>query len=283
MTTPGRSLAQRFFSALRIAKPQPTSVNVPSLAGPNGNRQLQDVIGPMLTDTVAVTLDESEQPVPGGEAASRLAGFTAQLPRARTDPPTLSVLGARATAMTVHASQLRTILREAGEPAADLPRTLDGAVVTVRSPRAIRAQYGHCPAPVPATLQGQLQGPPPASTDYGDCMVLTERPVTSVSVPAALNMVQLVGIALELAGMSPNQTKIFQQTFDWRATLSLSVPRFIRSYDLVEVHGVPGMLLNTGGRRGPSYVLVWAARGMIYSLAGYGSSSGAVPLANSTH
>ena len=278
-TAPGRGVAQRFWSSLRIAKPQSVSVNVPSFSGPNANRQLQDAIGPMLADTVAVTLDEPDQSASGAEGAGRLAGFAAQLPRTRSDVPTLAVLGARATAATVHPSQLRTILREAGQPAAVLPPTLNGGILTIRTPRAIRAQYGHCPPPVANTLQGQIQGPPPPSTDYGDCLVLTERPPTSASVPAGLDMPRLVAIALELAGMSPNQTLDFQKTFDWRSTLSLTVPRFIRSYSMVDIGGTRGMLLNTGGRRGPTYVLIWAQGGLVYSLAGYGSSGDAAPLA----
>jgi hypothetical protein len=283
LTAPGRGIAQRFFGSLRLAKPQPVSVNVPSFAGPNAGRQLQDAIGPMIADTVAVTLEERDQPVANAEAASRLAGFAAHLPRTRRDAPTLIVMGARATAMTVRVGQLRTILREAGLPTTELPRELDGAGVTIRTPRAVRAQYGRCPPPVANTLQGQIQGPPPPSTDYGDCIVLTQRPPASASAPPGLDVAQLVGIALELAGMSPNQAQVFQKTFDWRSALSVSVPRSIRSYEMVDVGGALGMLLNTGGRRGPSYVLIWAKGGMLYSLTGYGNPGDAVPLANATN
>jgi hypothetical protein len=283
LTAPGRGLAERFFGSLRIARPQPVTVNIPTFAGPTATRQLQDVIGPMITDTVAATLSEPDQAAASAEAARRIAGFAPELPRTRKDPPTLIVTGARTIAMTVHAGQLRTILREAGKPAAALPPTLDGAVVTVRTPRAVRAQYGHCPAPVANTLQGQIQGPPPPSTDNGDCVVLVEQPRAAASVPAGLDMAQLVEIALELAGMSPNQAQDFQRTFDWESSLGLSVPRFVRSYEMVNVGGVRGMLLNTGGRRGPSYVLIWAKRGIVYSLAGYGSSGDAVPLASATN
>ncbi|MFI5399279.1 MAG: hypothetical protein ACHQ9S_27435 [Candidatus Binatia bacterium] len=283
LTATGRDLASRFFASLRIAKPQPVSVNVPSFSGPNAGRQLQDAIGPMIADTVAVDLDEQDQPVANVESASRLAGFVAHLPRTRREAPMLVVMGARATAMTVRTDQLRTILREAGQPTAKLSPALEGGGVTIRTPRAIRAQYGHCPPPVANTLQGQIQGPPPPSTDYGDCVVLTQRPPASASVPTGLDVAQLVGIALELAGMSPNQARDFQKTFDWQSALSVSVPRFIRSYEMVDVGGAPGMLLNTAGRRGPSYVLIWAKGGMLYSLAGYGSSGDAVPLANATN
>ena len=39
--------------------------------------------------------------------------------------------------------------------------------------------------------------------------------------------------------------------------------------------------MTAGWRRGPAYVLVWSADGMVYSLSGYGSPAEAVPLASS--
>ncbi len=132
------------------------------------------------------------------------------------------------------------------------------------------------------TLQDQLQGPPPPSTDNSDCVVLIESPPTTAEVPAGLNMQQLVAIGLELSGMSPTQTQVFQRMFNWQSTLSMSMPRFMRSYDSVAVDGGPAMLLNTAGRRGPTYELFWTRDGIVFSLAGYGSSADAVPLANST-
>jgi hypothetical protein len=41
------------------------------------------------------------------------------------------------------------------------------------------------------------------------------------------------------------------------------------------------MLVITGGRRGPTYALVWVQGGVVYTLTGYGSSADAVPLAKS--
>ena len=235
----------------------------------------------MVADTTSVTLDEPDQPVASAQAASRLAGFAAQLPSKRTDLPTLIVMGAHNIAMTVNRSQLETIFREAGITSASLPTSLNGARVAIRTPRAIRAQYGHCPVPVANTLQGQIQGQPPPSTDNGDCVVLIESPPTSAELPSGLDMQQLVAIGLELSGMSPNQRQAFQKMFNWQSALSMSMPRFMRSYDSVTVDGAPGMLLNTAGRRGPTYELFWTKNGTVFSLAGYGSSADAVPLASS--
>jgi hypothetical protein len=281
-TTPGRNAWRAFFGSLRIAKPQPVTVNVTPVAGASGNRQLQDAIGGMIGGQVTVGPDEQDQPVASVDAAVTLAGFTPRLPRSRTDAPTIVVTGARDVRMTLNPPQLRTILAEAGQPTT-VPAALNGTVLTLHSPRAIRAQYGNCPVPAANTLVNQINGPPPTSPENANCIVLHETPATVTGVPAGLDLDQLVAIALELAGMSPAQQQSFRQTFDTPAILSMSLPRFMRSYDAVDVAGARGMLLNAGGRRGPTYVLLWVRNGMVYSLTGYGNSTDAVPLAASVN
>jgi hypothetical protein len=282
---PARELSpgQRFFSSLRIAKPKPVSASLPASSGPGANRQVQALIGGMLAESTTVILDEPDVTVPSADSASRFAGFAVRLPRTRTDPPTISVLGARIVSATVNLGQLRTLLVQAGRPDARLPETINGAVVTIKTPRGIRVQYGNCPAPVANTIQSQIQGPPPPTTDNGNCVVLTETPLASIATPAGLDVDLLVEIALQLAGMSPNQTAEFQRRFDAKATLSMSLLRSMRSFDTLAVNGTRGMLLNSGGRRGPTYELVWVENGMVCTLTGYGSSADAVPLAKSAN
>jgi hypothetical protein len=280
-SSPGRAIADRFLAALRIPTPQRVNVNLPSFSGANANRQLLNVVSAVITLSATTTQDEANQPAPTPVAASRAAGIPVGLPRARTDRPTLTVVGARAVQMPVNRTQLRTMLTEAGRPGVPVPAALDGAVLTVRTPRAVQAQYGHCPAPPDTTLQGQLQGRPPVSAENADCIVLTETPPASAEVPPGLDVGQVVDIALELSGMSPDQTQAFDRTFEWKAVLGLSLPRFVRSYDSVRVAGVPGVLVTTAGRRGPTYELLWQKDGVVYALAGYGSAADAVPLAAS--
>lgn len=281
LTAPGRGLWQRFFSSLRIEKPKPVSVTIPGFTGSASTRRLQDAIGGMVADTTNVTLDEKDQPAATPDAASQIAGFAVQLPSKRTDPVSLIITGARSIGMTVNLAQLQTIYREAGNASQSLPASLNGARVAIRTARAVQAQYGHCPVPTANTLQGQIQGPPPPSTDNSDCVVLTESPPVTADRPPGLDMQQLVAIGLELAGMSPNQRQAFQKMFSWQSALSMPLPRFMRSYDSVTVNGAPGMLLNTAGRRGPTYELLWTRNAIVYSLVGYGSAADAVPLASS--
>ncbi|MDB4878353.1 MAG: putative transrane anti-sigma factor [Gemmatimonadetes bacterium] len=280
-TPPGQRTARRFFSSLRLAKPQPVAANPAAAPGSNANRQLQDAIGGMVSKKVNVVFDEPDQRAPSPSAAERIAGFAARLPRARHDSAVLSVIGARSVEMTVDRDELRTILMEAGQSAASLPASIQGAHLALRTPRAIRAQYGNCPVPVANTIQAQIQGPPPPSTDNGNCVVLVQSPRAAGDVPPGLEMDRLTEIALELAGMSPKQAHAFQSLVHWQSAVVLSLPRAMRSYDVVTVQGVPGMLMNTGGRRGPTWALIWEKDGTVYELTGYGSSADALPLANS--
>ena len=131
------------------------------------------------------------------------------------------------------------------------------------------------------SIQNQINGPPPPSVDNGNCVVLTETPLATSTTPAALDTAAVLEIALELMGMSPNQVRDFRQLFDWRAAMPLSPPRFTRSYEIVNIGNTRGMLVITGGRRGPTYALEWVDGGIVFTLTGYGSSADAVPFANS--
>ena len=276
LTHPGRAVAHRFFSSLRIEKPQTVTARFTAPSG--SNRRIQDLVARMVADSLSVIQEEPDRPVPGLQEAARAAGFTPLLPSGRADVSTLAVTGASTVSMTVDRSQLTTILAEAGAPA-DVPRSVDRAVITVETPRGVRAQYGHCPAPPDTTLRSQLMGRPRNTSETRDCVIVTETPTPTADPPPGLNTAELVRIALEVSGLSPDEAKEFQSAFDFRTSLGLAVPRFMRSFKRVDVHGATGMLMTSGWRRGPRYVLVWASKGMVYSLSGYGDPADAVPLA----
>ncbi len=274
----GQSARHRFFATLRIAKPKPVTAGA---AGGNPNRTLPVMIGAMLADSVTVAGDDPDQSAADIAAASKLAGFSAPMPAAREDKPTITVIGAREVRVSMKRDQLQTTLTQAGLGRGQVPAAFDGVAVSFTTPRAIKEQFGKCPEPLANTIAAQLQGPPPPSTDFGNCIVLVVTPATTGSYPAGLDVEQLVDVALELSGMSPQQAQSFQARFDWHAAMSLTLPRGMRSYDTLDVSGVRGMLLNTGGRRGPTYALIWAKDNKVFALTGYGSSADALPLAKS--
>jgi hypothetical protein len=278
--SPVRGLAAKFFASLRIPKPQAVSVDVSAFSSTNGNRTLQQMISQMISSKTNVTEDEPDASAGDKDAAAKLAGFAVTLPGLRKDLPKIMVQGGHAVDMSVDRSKLQTIFDEAGRHDLVLPSNLDGAAATLKTPRSVRAQYGNCPAP-PSTISGQINGPPPPSADNNDCLVVTEGPASVVSSPAGLDIQQLVEIGLELSGMSPNQTQQFLKNVDWKSALSLTMPRFMRSFETVQIDGGPGVLVNTLGRRGPTYMLIWVRDGIAYSLTGYASASDATALANS--
>ncbi len=270
----GRSLAQKLLATLRIEKVQPVRLDFSSL---DSNRPLQEMLAKMISDKVVVTADEKPQRPATVAEASRLAGFTVHLLTAREDAPQFAVEGQHAFHMTIDRARLQDIFDQSGRPDLLLPATLDGAAVSVQIPRSVRVEYGDCPSWNREEEHAQRNAVQP-----NNCTVLVEAPSPLVSVPSDLNLQQLAEIGLQLAGMSATQAREFCQTIDWKSTLVLPIPRFVDSYNVVEVDGEQGTLITESSRRRwPGYVLIWVKNGIIYCLAGHGDSSAAVALANS--
>ncbi|HKW09627.1 MAG TPA: hypothetical protein VJO33_04560 [Gemmatimonadaceae bacterium] len=274
------SIGARLLASLRIARPAAVTAAVTTVAGSN-SRQLQNVVAGIVSESTTIARDEPDSVIASGDAASRAAGFRFRPLHGRSDAARLSVTGAHRVEASVRREQLGTLLAEAGFPRTTLPASIDNAPISLVTPRGVRAEFGHCPAPVANTIQAQIQGPPPSSTDNGNCVVLTETPLAAVSVPAALDTSAVMTIALELSGMSPNQARDFRRLFGWSSAATIAPPRFMRSYEITSVGGAPAILMITGGRRGPTYVLAWVRDGIVFTLTGYGSSADAASLAAS--
>ena len=276
----GATLGSRFFAALRIARPR--AVAAPTIGTAASARRLQNVVMGIVAETTAVEVSEADAPLGSVAAAQGQIGFAPRLIHARVNgAPKLSVVGTQRVSARVKRSQLRTLLAEAGRRSDVVPDAVDGQPIVLTIPSGVRAEYGNCPKPVANTLQNQINGPPPPSADNGSCVIVTETPPAVSATPAGLDTAAVLEIALELTGMSPVQARTFRQLFDWPSAIALSPPRFVRSYDVVSVGRGRGLLMTTGGRRGPTYVLAWVDGGIVYTLTGYGSSADAVPLANS--
>lgn len=274
-----RHLTQRFFGSLRVKKVQAVNVDLSNFVGPGADATLQNMVSQMISDKVTVTQTEKAQQASDAAAASRLAGFHAELLGGREDQPELLVTGAHAFTLTVDRPRLQAILREAGRADLQVPQSADGATVEVSIPRELRARYGTCPGRRSATAN--VATPTPHTMQYTDCVLLSEGPSPVVSVPSGLDLQRLAEIGLELAGMTQQQAQQFLNHVNWKSTLGMPIPRYMRSYETVKVDGVQGTLLNMAGRRGPTYALLWAKSGKVYSLIGYGDSGNAVSMANS--
>src|SRR6201984_3520938 len=137
----GRALVGRFFKSLRVQKVQAVNVDLSAFTDPNANPSLHQMVAQMISDKVAVTVNEPDQTSSDAAAAGNLAGFHVQLLSARQDPPKLTVAGEQAVNLLVDRTRLQTIFTEAGHPELTVPASLDGAAVSVDIPRAVEVQY----------------------------------------------------------------------------------------------------------------------------------------------
>jgi hypothetical protein len=278
-----RNAALNSLQSLRMQKVQAVNANFSPFVDANANPTLHQMVTQMISDKVQVEQNEEDHPVNGVADAKQMAGFNVMLLGARKDAPKIVVGGSHKIAVNVDRARLKAIATEAGHPDLPLPQSLDGATVSVQVPRSVQVQYGTCPGPTAASqvIANNITGPSPTTTEFSDCVRLREGPETNVDVPAGLDLAGLAQIGLETAGMTTTQASDFLHTVDWKATLTLSVPRSLRSYQEVKVNGVNGTLLSMAGRRGPGYALVWTKNGIAYSLTGFGDSNQAVGLADS--
>ncbi len=284
LNVPGvRNLAMKSLQSLRMQKVQAVNADFSPYVDANANPTLHQMVTQMISDKVQVETNEEDHTVADAAGARQLAGFDVMLLSARKDRPELVVGGAHKINVAVDRARLQAIATEAGHPDLVLPQSLDGASVEVQVPRSVQVQYGTCPGPATASkvVADNITGPSPTTTEFSDCVRLREGPDPIVNVPTGLDVSSLAEIGLETAGMTPAQASDFLHTIDWKATLTLAVPRSLRSYEVVKVNGTNGTLLSMAGRRGPGYALIWTKNGLVYSLVGFGDASQAVTLADS--
>jgi hypothetical protein len=278
-----RNAAVKSLQSLRMQKVQAVNADFSPYIDANANPSLHQMVTQMISDKVKVETNEEDHPVTDAASARQLAGFNVMLLSARKDAPKLVVGGSHKIDVTVDRARLQAIATEAGHSDIVLPQSLDGATVGVEVPRSVQLQYGTCPTAANASqvVADNITGPTPTTTQFSDCVRLREGPTPVVNMPTALDVAGLAQIGLETAGMTPAQASDFLHTVDWKAVLTLSVPRSLRAYQTVKVAGTNGTLLSMAGRRGPGYALIWTKSGIVYSMTGFGDSSQAVGLADS--
>jgi len=284
LSIPGvRNLAVKSMQSLRVQKVQAVNADFSQYVDASANPSLRQMVTQMISDKVKVETNEDDTAVTDVAGASKLAGFNVHLLSVRKDEPKLTVGGSHKIEVSVDRARLQAIATESGHPDIVLPQSLDGQTVGVEVPRSVQVQYGNCPTAATASnvIADNITGPSPTTTQFSDCVRLREGPAPVVNIPSGLDVVGLAEIGLETAGMTPAQAGDFLHTVDWKATLTLSVPRSLRSYQVVKVNDANGTLLTMAGRRGPGYALIWTDKGIAYQLVGFGDSSQAVALADS--
>jgi len=239
-----------------------------------GMEQLNGVDGPDISQLISNSITMTQKPgdpvqVQDVNEAGQLANFDVRAPQDMT-PSSLYVTSGAAFTFTVDRTKAQALLEEAGRSDLVLPKSLDGARISVNIPSSVSIAFGNCPPP---SSDGIEFGPGSPGRRYADCVILAEVPSPSVSAPASVDVAQLAQLGLEFSGMSAEQAAAFTSTVDWTSTLVVPIPKNASTYEQVSVDGVTGTLIQRPADDAPQFALLWVKDGIIYAIGGLGSNS----------
>jgi anti-sigma factor RsiW len=267
---PARSWGQKFLSMLRVQKIAVVPVDLEAATAQLRGSGNEKLIAQLISDNVVVTMKPGD-PTQAASAqnATEMAGFPVIALDVLGTPQRISVTGEGAFQMTLDHDRIQAVLDAAGRSDIQVPQSIDGSIVAVHIPKAVHMAYGSC---------SQAQG-------GANCINFVQIPSPAVSVPPDLNLAALAQAGLQIAGMDAAEAQAFSQTVDWSSTLVIPIPLNASSYQTIAVDGVNGTLVETPARANfaARYALIWVKNGIIYSLAGSGTSDTALTVAESLH
>jgi len=216
------------------------------------------------------------QVVEGAGQASQLAGIPVRLPADLGEPNELEVQPGGKMSMKIDLPRIQALLEELGREDIHLPAEIDGAEVSVEIPVAVQASYGFCEyQPGEFDVDETIRMPK-------DCTTLIQATSPEINAPPGLDVAQLGQAYLQVMGMPADQAAEFSQSVDWSNTLVLPVPRYVGSFEDVQVDGVNAKLIwDQYQPNEPTYMLVWVKDGVVYALSGTGDNAEALEIANS--
>jgi hypothetical protein len=261
---PARSWGQKILSMLRVQKVAVVPVDMQALSAANGH---QKQLGQLISDRVVVTMQPGD-PTPENSisAASNAAGFEVKALDALGTPSRILVRDEAAFHLQLDRDRMEALLEAVGRTDIAIPPQIDGAEVAVHIPRAVDIRYGQC-----------------SGTNREGCVQFTQMPSPAISIPASLKMADLAEAMLQLGGMSASEAAAFCQTVDWSSTLVIPVPRNASTTRTVPVDGVNGTLVQSEGRYGADYALIWVKDKRIFAITGSGAPDQALAVAESLH
>jgi anti-sigma factor RsiW len=273
---PAQSWTQRVLAMLRVER----VTIVPLDLKFDKNSDTQALVRKVISNDVTVTLSAGKpQFVPDASRATQMAGFPVRTLGGMEEAPKIGVVGEQSYIMKLDQSRLQAIIDSLGKSDVQVPKSVDGQEIAVHVPKSVFLRYGNCPEKHAGKKPG-AQDPGPATGSAG-CIMFAEVPSPIVSVPPELNVEQLLQVALQAGGMSPEEARTFSSKVDWKSTLVVPIPRRASSYSEEPVDGVTGKLIMSKGFHGHSqeYTLIWVKDGIVYSIHGSGGPDKAKALA----
>lgn len=284
---PVQALAASFLGLFRVQQVVILPINSNTIQNLQNNQDVSKAISQLFSDSVKVTRPATPpQQVADAATASKLAGFEVRQWKDSTLSSTITVSSGQAFTFTVNRDRAQQILTALGNKTLQLPKTIDGAQISVDIPSGVSTAYGDCPIrrsdKQSAGAAAPTETAQPTATP-SECLVLLQIPSPTVNAPSSIDPAQLAAIGLQALGMNADQAKSFSQKVDWSTTLVIPIPTGEVTYQDVQVDGGSGYVLapvQGSSSANARYSVVWVKNGVIYSVAGTGGPAQGLAVAN---
>jgi hypothetical protein len=190
------------------------------------------------------------------EAAGTAAGIGVRMPAwlpAGMAPERFYVTGDSAMRVTLNAQMLNGVLDAVGIEDLRVPPEADGQAVTMNVPPVVGVTFRDVRSQTVMLLQARQP---------------------QASFPAGADLTTLAEIGLRVLGLERGEAHRFAQNVDWRTTLLVPEPTNIASFKQVNIHGSPGLMIETRrtdstdhDHRAPAQVM-WSSGGSVFVLVG---------------
>jgi hypothetical protein len=270
-----RALAQDFLNLFRVKRF--VAVNVDTARLSNLQQGKIDFESLLSANTEVLQSPGKPQTVDSPAAAGQLAGIRVLTPAPTSLPvgynlQDILVQGAGRVRFTADTARLQALIETLGVSDVKIPSQLNGQQISMDKPPMVVMNY--------------------ASGSSRNRITLLQSHNPQIALPAGVSMSDLGEIALRVTGLSADEAHRMAQSIDWNSTLLVPVPANASSFREVEVRGVTGLLITSGGslpttvaKSGEATlpqgsVLLWAQGDMIYAITG-SSPTTLVDMANS--
>lgn len=274
-----RVIAGNFLGLFRVQQFSVVQVNPGNLPEQLGSSTQLEYL---LTNDVQFESTGEWQQAADVEQASRLAGIPVRLPAGMRGVQSLGVQPGAKASFQVDLKRVRAVLDEIGQTGIELPKNLEGALVTVELPAAVTAMYGDCQPDLETARAHGFDPDDPKSSGFFDCTTLVQMPSPIVNAPPDLDIDKIGSAFLQILGMAPEEAAHFSANIDWATTLVVPIPIYGTSYRDVSVDGVSGTFIQQNMEDHESqYLLMWVKNDIVYALTGPGNLSTAMRIAGS--
>ena len=272
---PVRALANSFLALFRVEQIRVVQIdpaNMPEKL--ESSSQLEYI----LSNNVKVDKQGEPKEVASADEASALAGFPVRLPSDLEGKQSFLVQPEASLTFTVNLELVRGVLKDIGRTDIQLPDNLDGAVVSMKIPTSVVAQYGDCSYPE-QPAQVDPDSAPPVEPKPDNCTSLAQIPSPEISAPPDIDLAMIGEAYLQVLGMSKEEAASFAGSVDWTTTFVIPMPRYGADYQEVDVNGIPGTLVIENEVWANHYMLLWIKDGIVYGLSGPGDKAAALKIA----